>query len=270
MKHRGASLFLIGIGLSLSACGGGGSSGGAGTINVAWSLKNVDGSAAACAPGYEKMKVTATGYFASSDGTDHDSSNETSALFDCAAGAGTFDVPGMEDYDGRYDLRWEETNSTGDTVYMRDEQSFTGYSVVADVSKPDATEAVTMYPDGGYFWTEWTLYGNVVMNYIDSCAGAAVDRIEVTFTDDTTMAVTTRNYTCDGENNRRGVPLRDLYSVGGAIDPMKAGYYHVGAKAFSGTTEVGMVSSDTNTVTIEDRNKISILDTNLGLDLTTR
>ncbi len=227
----------------------------------------MDGTAAACAPGYETMKITANGYFAATNSSDH--LVDTSALFDCAAGAGTIDLPGNDGYDGRYNLKWEETNSTGNTVYMQDQPSFASHNVVVDVSHGDATAAMTMYPTGGYFWAEWSLYGDTVMTYLDSCAGAGVDRIEVTFTDDTTMAVTTRNYSCDGTNGRGGVELDDFYSVGGAIDPITAGYYHAVGKAFLGSTEVGTTDNN-NTVNIEDRNKISILDTNLGFRLTTR
>jgi hypothetical protein len=142
-----------------------------------------------------------------------------------------------------------------------------------DASSGAASTTVTMYQDGGYAWIDWTLYGMTAQTYLDSCAGAGVDKIDVAFTEMTTMAVTHLSFPCsttDGNvTGAVGLPLDGLAVVGAGIAPMLAGNYTFTAKAYAGSTVVGTQDFDGDT-TIAARNKISISATSAPITLSNR
>lgn len=273
MKHASLLVYCL-ASFALVGCIAGGSKG---TLTATWSLKNIDGSPASCISGYETMKVSAYYWNADFDAPDPGSVPFV-GLFDCAAGTGTVEVPidGAIDsatLNGKYDVRWDETDSTGETSVATDMQSQVDRSVSVDLSRGAGSAAVTMYQDGGYGWFAWNLFGTTAKDYLSSCAGAGVDKIDIVLTEVTTMAVTHVSFPCSTSDNNAtgaiGVPVDGLANVGAGIAPMLAGDYTYSATAYAGTTVVGMSTIDEDTQ-VKVRNHIGIDAAGTSIDLTNR
>jgi hypothetical protein len=251
--------------------------GGKGTLTATWSLKNIDGSPAACMSGFDTMKVSALAWDASLDSVEP-GVTPVVGLFDCAAGSGTLELPldGVIDLatlNGKFDIQFDETDSTGDTSVATDMQSQIDRSSSIDASGGSASVAVTMYQDGGYAWLDWTLFGTSAQDYLDSCAGAGVDKIDVALTEITTMAVTQLSFPCatsDGSvTGAVGLPLDGQDVVGAGIAPVLAGDYNYTATAYAGATVVG-TQEDVEDITVAPRNKIGIFADSAAITLTNR
>ncbi|GEM_PF-5944256 len=252
-------------------------SGGTGTLTATWSLQNVDRSPAACMSGYETMLVSAAAWDKNLEVPDP-GGIPFIGMFDCAAGMGTLELPldGTRDTTeifGKYDIRWDETDAGGGTAVATDMQSKLGRSTTVDLGGGARSTAVTMYQDGGWGWFEWSLYGMNAQTYLDSCAGAGVDKVEITLTEMTTMAVTHLSFPCstsdDTAAGATGIPVNDLYALGAGIAPVEAGFYTYVATAYAGTTVVGTTDGD-HTTGIEALNKISFDPNIVEITLTTR
>ena len=251
--------------------------GGTGTLTATWSLKNVDGSPAACASGFDTMKVSAFAWNADFDAVDP-GVTPVVGLFDCAAGSGTMELPldGTIDttpLNGKFDIQFDETDSTGGTSVATDLQSQVDRSMSVDASGGSASAPVTMYQDGGYAWLDWSLFGMTAQDYLDSCAGAGVDHIDIALTETTSMAVTHLSFPCsttDGTvTGAVGLPLDGLDVVGAGIAPMLAGNYTYIATAYAGATVVGTQDAVEDT-SVEAPNKISILASSASITLSNR
>ena len=125
MKPILRHLAPFGCAAALVGCIGSGSS--TGTVTATWSLKNINGSPAACASGFDTMKVSAFAWSADFDAVEP-GVEPVVGLFDCAAGSGTLEVPvdgsiGSVKLNGKFDIQFDETDSTGGTSIATDMQS---------------------------------------------------------------------------------------------------------------------------------------------------
>lgn len=242
----------------LSACNAAGSGSGGGTLTVTWALDNLDGSPAGCQPGYDKMRITTDGF----DDAGVEEAEPASVTFDCAAGMGVVDLSGA---DTKYAVTWEETDSTGGTVFLTDQFSQSELQpMIVDVSSGAATAAVTMYPTGGWVWAEWGLFGTQAQNYLDTCDGAGVDMIEVELDDGTNPPVMV-TATCDAVP--ASLMLDTIHGVGAVTEPLPPGEYTITATAFAGGEMVGTGATD---VSIEAPNKMDDSPEAVEIELTNR
>jgi hypothetical protein len=228
--------------------GGDGGDGGAvnGTIHASWTIENVDGSPAQCPTGFTTMKVSATA--TESDGTAVSLDDPYVALFDCAAGSG--DVPvvisgplsqGNTDVSlGYFQLTFEESTANGDTIAAQDLLSQMGLPPTLDATSGTASQSATFYQDGGYAWLEWSLYGTIAQDFIQSCASAGIDTVKLVLTSEADSSVTTLTSPCDGNTTLvPGLTIQDMDVVGQAVLPVKAGIYDMNVSALKGTTVDG-------------------------------
>ncbi|HEY1814734.1 MAG TPA: hypothetical protein VGG74_20445 [Kofleriaceae bacterium] len=218
-----------------------------GTFTAAWSVQNVDGSPATCESGFDTMKVSANPWDDNLGGPDP-SATPIVGMFDCVAGSGTMQLQidgmlGDAALNGKYDITWEETDSTGNTTVATDVQSELDYETTVDLSSGAATSSVTMYQDGGYAWIGWALYGMTSTQFLDSCAGAGVDMIGLELTEMTSNAVTNLMFPCGTSDNTTsgvvGQPVDELDQVGGGVAPVLAGFYTIVATAYASGQAVG-------------------------------
>jgi hypothetical protein len=259
---------------ALAACTS--SSGSTGTLTATWSLKTVDGSAATCMAGYDTLKISA--FFHNADfGSSDPGTEPVVGLFPCDAGTGTLElqIDGAiddEPLDGMYDVQWDETDSTGGTSVATDLQAQLDRAVAVDLSGGAATASVTMYQDGGYGWFDWRLFGMSGMDYLDSCEGAGVDKVDIAVTDTTTSTTTHVLFPCgtsdDTATGAAGVAFDGIHVVGAGIAPLAAGDYTYVATAYAGASIVG--TSDAEDTSISPRNHITIFADSADITLTNR
>jgi hypothetical protein len=267
----------LAIALAVAACtpaastpppdgAGSGSAAQVGTLTAKWSVQNIDGSPASCESGFETMKVSANPWDANEGGADP-GATPIVGMFDCAAGSGTMQLQidgnlGDALLNGKYDVTWEETDSTGNTTVATDVQSELDYETTVDLSSGAATGSVTIYQDGGYAWIGWILYGMTSTEYLDSCAGAGVDMIGLDLTETTSSAVTHLMFPCGTSDNTTtgvvGLPVAELDQVGGGVAPVLAGYYSIVATAYANGQAVGTSDGD-DTITVTAPNVIQIV-----------
>ena len=239
----------------LAACN---ANGGGGTLTVTWALENPDGSPAGCQPGYDKMRVTTDGF----DEAGVEEAEPSSVIFDCAAGMGVIDLSGD---DTKYGVTWEETDSTGGTVFLTDQISSTELlPTMADLSSGVGTASITMYPTGGWAWLEWGLFGTQAQDYLDSCAGAGVDKVALELDDGTNPPVTFMA-TCDAVPT--SLSLDTIHGVGAITEPVLPGDYTITATAFAGGQVVGTGTADTS---IDAPNRIDFTPDAVEIELTSR
>ena len=259
----------------LAACGGGGSSAPTpdagdqittGTLTATWATKNVDGTPAACLPGYPTMKVTGV-YWTKEFNNPEDSGMHTIGLFDCAAGTGTLPlqisgpVDGGLTANGKWDIRFEETDTQGETIVMTDLQSQLFRPVTVDLSGGTGTASTTFYVDGGYLWFNWALFGKTANDYLGSCAGAGVDKIDLELTNHDTQVVKHVMFPCDrsdglttGANN---IEITEKNALGSGITPFPVGEWDYIATAYAGATVVGASVAGESTF-VDPKNHITI------------
>lgn len=277
--------------LFVAACGGGGSTspdagddidaatgGHTGTLTASWSIKNVDGTPATCFAGYPKMLVSGVPWTTEFDGPEPGAA-PASGLFDCTAGSGTLQLPidgtfGSDfHYNGKWDITFQQTDSVGQTVVATDVQSQVDRPVTVDLSGGSASTATTFYQDGGYLWFEWILFGTTAQDYLGSCAGAGVDKIEIVLTEHTSGVVNHVTFPCDIPSGKisgaDGVDVEGIHSVGGGIAPIAAGDWDYVATAYAGATAVGTSSEGEDTV-IDPKNHIAIFADLADITLTNR
>jgi len=249
-----------------------------GTLTATWATKNVDGSPASCFSGYPKMKVTGL-YWATEFDQPETGGTPISALFDCAAGTGTMQLPidGPADdgvtYNGKWDITFEQTTSTGDNVIATDLQSQLGRPTTVDLRGGSGSIATTFYQDGGYVWFDWLLYGPTGGDYIATCAGADVDKIDFALTLHDTTETTHITFPCDRPDGltsgANDVEIEGPHSVGGGIAPIKAGEWDYVATAYMGSTVVGTSAAGEDTI-IDPKNHITIFAELADITLTNR
>ena len=252
------------LALALSACGSSDGAGGGGTLTVTWKLLDVDGSSASCDPAFGTMQITTNAF--DTDGTEDGSPQTTS--FDCAAGMGVIDLAGGDDLSGMYAVEWAETDSTGENIFMTDAVSqVADVPLMVDVSSGAATASTTMYPTGGWVWTEWTLEGMQSGTTIGTCADAGVDHVEVTITDTATSVATTVMAGCDAV--AADIPLSFPDTVGSIVSPAAPGDYALSVTAFDASGQVVGMSSGTgnDSATVTAPNKISTIAGRLTIDV---
>lgn len=242
--------------------GGGGGDGGDdgavnGTIHASWSIKNIDGSPAQCPTGFTTMKVSATA--TDSGGAAVSLDDPYVALFDCAAGSGDVPVvisgplsPGnMDDSLGYFQLKFEESTANGDTIAAQDLLSQMGLPTTLDATSGTASQSTTFYQDGGYAWLEWSLYGTIAQDYIQSCASASIDTVKLVLTNEADSSVTTLTSPCDGNTTLvPGLTIQDMDVVGQAVLPVKAGAYDMNVSALKGTTVDGTSDVENPTIVV--------------------
>ena len=225
---------------------------------MTWALDNLDGSPAGCQPGYDKMRITTDGF----DDAGIEEAEPVSVIFDCAAGMGVVDLSGT---DTKYAVTWEETDSTGGTVFMTDHFSQSELQpMIVDVSSGAATASITMYPTGGWAWLEWGLFGTQVQDYLDSCAGAGVDKVELAIDDGTNPPVTVMA-TCDAVP--ASLMLDTIHGVGAVTQPLPPGEYTITATAFATGQVVGSGATD---LSIDAPNKMDDSPDPVEIELTSR
>ena len=286
---RAPPLLLSSLCLVATACGGGSpagpDSGGDdastptvhGTLHAAWSIQNVDGTAARCPAGFTTMKVSALAIDAG--GVAVGLEDPTIGLFDCAAGTGEVDVvisgplsPGdFNVSEGFFAVTFEESTANGDTVTAQDVRSQMILAPRIDLTSGTGSASATFYQDGGYGWFEWSLFGTQAAAYLQSCASAGVDTVKLDLTNDDDQSVTTLTAPCDGDATviAPGVEITDPDVVGMTIRVLKKGNYSAVYSALHGTTVIG-TSVDPVSVQIDDKNKIDFVGAvNSRIDLTT-
>ncbi len=252
------------LAIALSACSSPNDAGGAGTLTATWKLSNVDGSPASCNPAFGTMQITTNAF--DSDGAEDGNPQITS--FDCTAGMGVIDLGGGDDLSGMYGVEWAETDSTGANIFMTDAVSQAAdLPVMVDVSSGAATASATLYPTGGWVWTEWELRGMQSGATIDTCADAGVDHVAVAITDMTTSAVMTVTSGCD--QVAADLPLSFPDTVGSIVTPAAPDDYALSVTAYDSGGQVVGASSGTgdDTATVMAPNKISIIAGLLTIDV---
>ncbi|HEY1548878.1 MAG TPA: hypothetical protein VGG28_13705 [Kofleriaceae bacterium] len=248
------------------------------TFTPAWTLQNIDGSPASCKSGYDTMTISANPWDANLGQADP-GGTPIVAMFDCAAGSGAMQLQidgmlGTAMLNGKYDITWQETDSTGATIVATDVQSALDYATTVDLSGGNATATVTMYQDGGYAWIGWLLFGTMSGQYLDSCEGAGVDMIGLDLTDETSQAVTHLMFPCDTSDGIAsgvtGQPaITSLSEVGSGIAAVLAGSFSIVATAYSGGQTVGASDGDDDT-TIAAPNGVNIIPELPSINLTNR
>jgi len=235
--------------------------GGAGTLEVGWEIKNPDGSAASCQPGYPKMLVTTDNF--TDEGVEAGDSQPV--LFDCAAGHGTIELPGQERYGSRYKVQWAEVDETGGTEFMEDAFSQSvGVPFLVELVDGHASTTMALYPTGGWMWVEWHLSSMLTGNDFDSCAGAGVDHLDFELTDNMTNAMRKLTAKCE-DLDPLGVTSGGLGSLAA---PLPAGDYALAVSAFAASGEVvGMTTDD---VLAEAPNKLRLSADIVELSITNR
>src|SRR5512140_2854867 len=127
MKQASSILHRLAPFACAAALAGCSLSGSKGTLTATWSLKNINGSPAACTSGFDTMRVSAFAWNADFDAVEP-GVTPIVGLFDCAAGSGTLELPldGMIDsvtLNGKFDIEFDQTDSTGGTAIATDMQS---------------------------------------------------------------------------------------------------------------------------------------------------
>lgn len=233
---------------------------GAGTLTVRWKMQNIDGTPAPCPSGYDKMRVSAAGFTEEWRESLPTYEVPTVAIFNCAAGTGVIELPGGTDYTGIYSVWFENTDASDSIVYMTDHHFDTGHAgdkFHVDVASGDASLTIPMYPKDGFIRLEWSFMGVQVAENLHSCADAGADRIEISFVEEQ-GATSMHSFACN--DDREGLDLLGSRTVGGAVYAMKAGYYTMRAKAFSGSTQVGDTAPQRAGETderVDDKNRIT-------------
>lgn len=242
-----------------------------GTLVARWSVDNVDGSDGACAPGFETMRVSYDPFDARTDATD---SNPTATLFPCADGTGIVELPANQNGSGFFAVTLDETDSSGESVYAADVDAQLVFYTKVDATDGTGEVATTFYPDGGWLWLEWSLFGSDFGDYLASCEAAGVDRIDIEVFDDLAdvadPAVDSLSFPCTSTAATEAQPIAidTANSLGGVLLPFAPGQFRMTAKAFAGNDEVG--ASSAATTTVETKNKVLFSPAVLSLDITNR
>jgi len=223
--------------------------GGGGTLDVSWEIKNPDGSAASCQPGYPKMAITTDNF--TDEGVE--AGEPQTVLFDCAAGEGTIELPEKEFYGSRYKVQWTEVDETGGTEFMEDAFSQSvGVPFLVQLVDGHASTTMALYPTGGWMWVEWHLDSAITGNDLDTCVGAGVDHLDFELTDTMTNAVQKLTARCEALDPL-GVTQGGLGSLAA---PLPAGDYGLAVSAFAASGDVvGMTTDD---VLVEAPNKLRL------------
>jgi hypothetical protein len=223
-----------------SGDGGVGSDGNSGAITASWTLTTLahpSQSGGACPADSATMKVTITAL----DNTGTEDGPPNIGLFDCTAGSGSVDVPHtMDGADtGTFDVRWDITDSTGDTVVATDLLTQISAPTVVDTQQSRAA-TTSFLVDGAYVWLEWAIADSSDTAFT-SCADANVDTISVTLTDSDGSANNgVLMFPCDATNARpAGFETQGEGSIGGALAAVALGDYGLDGTALDGTTTVG-------------------------------
>ena len=278
-----ACRFAAMFALATSACGmpmvisgddGSGSNIGSGSqpIHVAWSIEDVDGSAAACAEGYDTIMANAIALDGSGGVIDNGAA--ITASFACSAGTGDVVVPvtGMVDatpISGVYVVELTQTTSDGSATFATDVATELNVPVQADVTAGPATASFTLYQDGGYAWVEWSLYGNTSQGFIEDCTTAGVDEVEIQLSDETSGAMV-GDFTapCAGYTGIDGEPIQSTDGVGGAIMPFLPGTYYVSATALANDEPDGSNTPMEDLVAVGPMNQAPIQPTSTTITVT--
>jgi len=249
------------VAVLVSGCIPGPELGGAGTLEVSWEIKNPDGSAASCQPGYPKMLISTDNF--RDDGVE--AGEVQTVLFDCAAGHGTIELPGKEGYGSRYKVQWAEVDETGGTEFMEDAFSQSvGDPFLVQLVDGRASTTMALYPTGGWMWVEWHLDSMLTGNDLDSCVGAGVDHLDFELTELMTNATQKLTAKCE-DLDPLGVTMGGLGSLAA---PLPAGDYALAVSAFAASGEVvGMTTDD---VLAEAPNKLRLSADIIELSITNR
>ena len=235
--------------------------GGGGTLDVSWEIKNPDGSAASCQPGYPKMAITTDNF--SDNGVE--AGEPQTVVFDCAAGTGTIELPETEGYGSQYKVQWTEVDETGGTEFMEDAFSQSvGNPFLVQLVDGHASTSMPLYPTGGWMWVEWHLDSQLTGNDLDTCLGAGVDHLDFELTETTTNAVRTLSAKCEALDPL-GVTQGGLGSLAA---PLLAGDYALAVSAVAGSGEV--VGTTTDSVFVEAPNKLRLSADIIELSITNR
>jgi hypothetical protein len=236
MRHHSIVAAAV---FSLTACSGAGQTA---DLTVNWSIRNVDGSEVGCDPSYSSIMVHVLTYSDMPGVYDH----ESTKLFDCSAGTGTWTLPidgpvregADNDLNGHYDVWISQTDPTGEVARQ---VSLPEYFV--DLTAGDRTVDLTLYEDGGYLAIAWNFSAaSDSSRDLDTCAQAGVDRIEITAVGTETGATSTVTFPCDHQRGHEvNTPGTTFWSnVGGGVTPvLAAGEYDVTVRAFMGSVMVG-------------------------------